>query len=463
MSKIKWFIGCIVLVFAFAAPVIAQDSCPALIQSALEAANAACAETARNQACYGNVLIDSTSFPGVENFTFETLGDKVNILQMQQLTLSGMNQETGEWGVALFSIQANLPATLPGQNVTLVLFGDVVIENAVSPDMAELPTVEATATAGVNVRARPDGTVIDSLANGEVITANGRLADSSWIRVQLEDSREGWVSGQFLSAEGGFNTLAEAIPNEPVFGPMQAFYFTSGIGDSQCEEAPSSGIMIQTPQGVGKINLNVNGVDVALGSTIFMQAAPDDFLYIYVVEGSATIEHETVTQFAAAGTVVRIPLNADGVVDGPPEAPQPYDIDLLLALPVEYLLPQLISVAPPLTSRVTIPSSSGSAGASAPGGTSGGDSGGGGGNSGCSISSTETASITFVNNTGGTVSTYWISFNCAEVFYVRLEPGQSYTQQTYVTHPWIVRDDGSGATLTRFTPASAGAYTVSVP
>ena len=41
-----------------------------------------------------------------------------------------MNASTGAWGVALMRIQANLPDTLPGQNVTMLIFGDVQIQNA---------------------------------------------------------------------------------------------------------------------------------------------------------------------------------------------------------------------------------------------------------------------------------------------------------------------------------------------
>lgn len=35
----------------------------------------------------------------------------------------------------------------------------------------------------------------------------------------------------------------------------------------------------------------------------------------------------------------------------------------------------------------------------------------------------------------------WLDFEGRRVEYARLEPGASYLQQTYVTHPWIVLDD----------------------
>lgn len=53
--------------------------------------------------------------------------------------------------------------------------------------------------------------------------------------------------------------------------------------------------------------------------------------------------------------------------------------------------------------------------------------------------------MTFTNASSRTVNVIWISFDCAEVLYQTLGPGQSYLQNTYLTHPWIVRDASSGA------------------
>ena len=58
----------------------------------------------------------------------------------------------GEWGVSLMQLQANLPDTLPGQNVTVLLFGDVTLQPALASNEIE---VRVAATNGVNVRGGP--------------------------------------------------------------------------------------------------------------------------------------------------------------------------------------------------------------------------------------------------------------------------------------------------------------------
>jgi von Hippel-Lindau disease tumor supressor len=46
--------------------------------------------------------------------------------------------------------------------------------------------------------------------------------------------------------------------------------------------------------------------------------------------------------------------------------------------------------------------------------------------------------VIFANRTARNVEVYWLDFKGRRVFYMKLTPGASYTQQTYVTHPWIV-------------------------
>ena len=50
----------------------------------------------------------------------------------------------------------------------------------------------------------------------------------------------------------------------------------------------------------------------------------------------------------------------------------------------------------------------------------------------------ETA-VVFVNNMSERVAVYWIDYEGNEIHYRDLEPGQRYSQDTYATHPWVVR------------------------
>jgi hypothetical protein len=71
------------------------------------------------------------------------------------------------------------------------------------------------------------------------------------------------------------------------------------------------------------------------------------------------------------------------------------------------------------------------------------------------------ASIKFVNDSGMAVEIYWKNYQGDEILYQTLQSGASYMQQTFVTHPWIVRDQCGGEVLLTII-AAAGARVASV-
>lgn len=117
-----------------APPLHSQDNCPVIVQTALEATNTLCADTARNQLCYGNSTLHVEPFDRATGLQFESPGDIVDLYEVRSLALNPMNAETGEWGMGLMRLQANLPDTLPGQNVTFILIGDTSVERVDSGD-----------------------------------------------------------------------------------------------------------------------------------------------------------------------------------------------------------------------------------------------------------------------------------------------------------------------------------------
>jgi hypothetical protein len=79
----------------------------------------------------------------------------------------------------------------------------------------------------------------------------------------------------------------------------------------------------------------------------------------------------------------------------------------------------------------------------------------------CSTVSTTPVSLTFVNNSGAPVNIYWSDFNCVEVPTVMtLANGASTTQASFVTHPWIVRDAGTGNALLCFVATGDATVTI---
>jgi hypothetical protein len=243
------------------------QSCPAIVETALEAVEEVCADAGRNQACYGNVELNALPQPGVQSFEFSQRGDIVNVADVAEMALKPLNETAGTWGVALMRLQASLPDTLPGQNVTLLLFGDVSI--------APNPDAEATS-------------------------------------------------------------------------PMQAFYFRSGIGDAPCSEAPSSGIIVQTPEGATEVTFNINGVDVSMGSTVLLRAMPGEEMTVSALEGSAVINVRGELYAVIAGTWARLPIDRDLRILDAPALPTAYNDENLAALPLN-LLARRIQARTPLT------------------------------------------------------------------------------------------------------------------
>lgn len=57
-----------------------------------------------------------------------------------------------------------------------------------------------------------------------------------------------------------------------------------------------------------------------------------------------------------------------------------------------------------------------------------------------SVSGTEEYVVTFVNSREHNVEMYWINYEGEEVLKTSISPGDLWSQNTYVSHPWVVRD-----------------------
>ena len=60
-----------------------------------------------------------------------------------------------------------------------------------------------------------------------------------------------------------------------------------------------------------------------------------------------------------------------------------------------------------------------------------------------SESSASPASVKFTNMTDKIIQTWWINYRGEENFYTTILPGETYTQHTYVEHPWTFKVDGA--------------------
>ena len=364
MSKKWWIVSFIFL----SIPIVgfAQDTstptqpntCPMIVRTAIDLTNERCDSTGQNELCYGHLVLDAQPRPGLVDFGFAEPGDIIEVIEVQTLRLSALDISSGRWGVVMMQLEANLvEEPIADAEVQIMLFGDAELNDATR----FLPGTVQQAT---NIRQRPSTSSvrIASLAANSEITANGRLADNSWVRIHLAEAT-GWLRADLVSLRGEIDSLNILSPDESgdqvsdelaQFGPMQAFYFRSGIADAPCAEAPNSGLLIQTPEGVAAVSIWLDEVVIQLNATAFVQAEPDGSLSINILEGSAQVEAQGENRTVVAGMQVNVPLDENLAAVDVPGDPQPYSENTVQSLPVE-LLNRSIAVSPPRQQSAGLP------------------------------------------------------------------------------------------------------------
>lgn len=134
--------------------------------------------------------------------------------------------------------------------------------------------------------------------------------------------------------------------------PMQAVYINTGLGDPTCASAPEAGVLIQNDSGA-IANLTVNGVGLAVGSTVLVQAQPNREMILSVLEGQVDALALGQRAIAAAGAEIRVQLGAGLRLLEPSLPPRlaALDTDRLQAqslAPLLQALPQHITIPQPL-------------------------------------------------------------------------------------------------------------------
>lgn len=187
MYSKRWFAGFILLsmlaiisppMHTAADPLEMQPStCSEMARRALNSIGMACNDLDRNSACYGffNVLA-SFNQPVAPDF-FSRPSDRVDLGALASLRTAAFDVASNQWGVAVMRIQANIPETLPGQAVTLVLLGDAQITD-VSDPATQTPMQAFTLSTGIGApqcREVPPSTLTIQAPRGITVdlTVNG--------------------------------------------------------------------------------------------------------------------------------------------------------------------------------------------------------------------------------------------------------------------------------------------------
>ena len=225
------------------ADALQQANCQVLIDEAMRSAGTSCDKISGNSVCYGNFTLQSQLVSG-STASFSQRGDIIMIQDLKQLSASPLNIGNHQWGIAIFKVMANLPRSLPGETVTLMLFGN---------------------------------TTLDKQSNN-----------------------------------------------------LEAFYFSSQLGQIVCDKVPFDGLKIDVPEGSG-VQFNINGTELTLTGNASLKANKGGSMDVSLYSGSGKIVSNGQEQYFGAGQKVSVELGGDNGMQAvsPPSAPVPLSPDEL--------------------------------------------------------------------------------------------------------------------------------------
>jgi hypothetical protein len=213
-----------------------EANCQVLIERAMQSSGDNCTNIDSNEVCYGNNTISASLIPG-SGQTFGQRGDIIKVEELQSLSASPLNLASQEWGIAVFKVMANLPRSLPGETITMVVFGN---------------------------------TTLDKTAKN-----------------------------------------------------LETFYFSSDLGQIQCQKVPYDGIMITMPEGAG-VKFTVNDAELTIMGNASLKATQNGSMEVSMYSGSAYIVSDGQGQVIGAGEVSSVPMGGSNGMSstGPPSLPR---------------------------------------------------------------------------------------------------------------------------------------------
>jgi len=177
------------------ATALAQNSasCQALIDKAIQASDNFCGKTNSNKVCYGNTTIQAELAPDATQ-RFSQRGDIIAVNELRRLSAAPLNLTNNEWGIAVFKVIANLPRSLPGETVTMVVFGNTTLDKDVgslesfyfSSELGQI-TCEKVPFDGMMITS-PNGSGVRFMVNGTELTLMGDASLKAYKNGEMEVS-----------------------------------------------------------------------------------------------------------------------------------------------------------------------------------------------------------------------------------------------------------------------------------
>ncbi len=274
----------------------AQDSnaCTTAATNALSQLANVCGDSQANTACYGSESVTASFADGVTPAAFSQRGEHVDLDGVHALQTSVVDPTRGSYGVTLMDIRADLPTSLSQENVKLMAFGGVEVENRVAPDAIFRPghTFDATLATATDLHVAPMATsdIVTSLPAQSNVNLDAISADGGWVRAVYQ-TQPGWISKTALNSSADTSALAPMSADS--FTPMQSFHLQNPTA-SPCASVPSF-LLAQGPENAS-VNLRVQDVPLRIDSTVVMRVLPSGTcgqLELTTVYGLATLYPDT--------------------------------------------------------------------------------------------------------------------------------------------------------------------------
>jgi hypothetical protein len=299
-------------------PGVAQDdaACPVLDETVLGLALETCADIEAGQGCAAGGLV--TALADIETL----VADETNPVQ-------------------IVSLNAGLPDEAESV-VSLILFGNATMTNAVALTDSPPVTLPVRNTAGyaVNMRQGPgtNHVVSGTMDRNFEGVVDGRDASGEWLRVQTEESIQ-WVAGRLVTVAGDINTLT--VTDSPYSESMQAFTL---MNTNDCD---ASGLWVQL-SGQDTAKMQINGIDLSFSTaTLLIKAAPNEKIEFIVLDGEVEARAVATTINASAGEQFDVALGGDDGLTGI-EAPlliDRYSFTSVATIPASLLPESTVCVA----------------------------------------------------------------------------------------------------------------------
>ena len=320
-----------------------ESTCPALQESALANIVKHCAELEAGTLCLGGATVTPVYRERVEAApSFETPGAAIPIADIDWLSVSS---EDRTWGVARALFPAYPSDGLEARDSALLAFGNVALflpePMALPPKLAD---IKVTAFNGANLRSAPsrDATVVALLAVSRSLKALGRFRGGGWLLIYATPELRGWISESVVSAPlVDLPALAADVDTGPLWLPWHRFDFLSGMHDAPCEDAPESGILLQTVKFIAPRHFVINGARLMLSGTAWLQAQASSGMLIHVIDGRAQVSTDSGEVTLRSGNFTHIALERDDyealAPAAPPSESEAYVYHELIQLPVHAL------------------------------------------------------------------------------------------------------------------------------